>query len=94
MRRNAVNPEIKTESTIAVELDLPRTLITRIDELTARNGSDRSAVVAELLRKELPAVTLAEVLAPVHEEFRKSGMTEDELNELLEGELEAHREGR
>jgi hypothetical protein len=34
------------------------------------------------------------VLAPVHEEFRKSGMSEAELDELLERELRDYREGR
>jgi len=50
-------------------------------------------VIAHLLdARQQP--TLAEVLAPVHDDFRRSGMTEAELDELLESELKAHREGR
>ena len=38
--------------------------------------------------------SLSEILAPIHEEFRQSGMTEEELETLLEGELAEHRRER
>ncbi len=38
--------------------------------------------------------SLSEILAPIHEEFRRSGMTEQELETLLEGELVEHRRER
>jgi hypothetical protein len=82
-----------TEPIIAVELNLPGELVRRIDALAAQSGTDRSTVVTELLRGKLPTA-LAAVLAPVHEDFRKSGMTEADLDTLLESELEAHRRGQ
>jgi len=82
-----------TEPIIAVELNLPGELVHRIDALAAQSGTDRSTVVTELLRGKLPTALVA-VLAPVHEDFRKSGMTEADLDILLESELEAHRRGQ
>jgi len=38
--------------------------------------------------------SFAEILAPVHEDFRKSGMTESELETLLEEALSESRKGR
>ena len=42
--------------------------------------------------RHLPS--LSQILAPIHEEFRQSGMTEEELETLLEGELAEHRRER
>ena len=38
--------------------------------------------------------SLSQILAPIHEEFRQSGMSEEELETLLEGELAEHRRER
>ena len=38
--------------------------------------------------------TLAELLAPIHEDFRKSGMSEEELETFLESELAEARQER
>ena len=43
---------------------------------------------------ERPDETFAEILAPVHEDFRKSGMTESELDGLLEESLRESRAER
>jgi hypothetical protein len=94
-------PEAKTEPTVAVALDLPRSTVARLDALARERGDalarergkDRDGVIVDLVQAAKP-MTLAEVLAPVHEEFRRSVMSEAELDELLEKELKAHREGR
>ena len=38
--------------------------------------------------------SLGQILAPIHDEFRRSGMTQEELETLLEGELAEHRRER
>ena len=38
--------------------------------------------------------SLSEILAPIHDEFQRSGMTEQELDTLLESELAEHRKER
>jgi thiamine phosphate synthase YjbQ (UPF0047 family) len=48
--------------------------------------------VEERLQADLP--TFQEVLAPVHEEFRHSGMCEQELDDLLEATLAGVRKER
>ncbi len=88
-----MNPEAKTEPIVAVELELPCSLLAKLDTLAEASGLDRVGVIAHLLDARQPLAP-AEVLAPVHDDFRRSGMTEAELDELLESELKAHREGR
>ena len=88
-----MNPEAKREPIVAIELELPCGLSAKLDTLSEASCLDRVGVIAHLLDARQP-LTLAEVLAPVHDDFRRSGMTEAGLDELLESELKAHREGR
>ena len=46
------------------------------------------------IRKELPLPSLADVVGPLHENFRQSGMTEEEVDTLLEEEVKAVRAER
>jgi FeoB-associated Cys-rich membrane protein len=46
------------------------------------------------IRKELPLPSLADVVAPLHDNFRQSGMTEEEVNTLIEEEVKAVRAER
>jgi hypothetical protein len=48
-------------------------------------GKDAAVFALDVLRRELTRVARVEsMLAPVHEEFERSGMSEEELTELLE----------
>ncbi len=80
-----------------IVIDLPAEAERKLQALAAARGTDVATLVQEAveekLRNALP--TFAEILAPVHEDYRKSGMTEAELNALLEGTLaEVRRERR
>jgi len=55
---------------------------------------DRSAVIVESLKKDLPLPSLADVVGPLHDSFRQSGMTEEEVDTLLEEEVKAVRAER
>lgn len=55
------------------------------------NRQDVVSYAAHLLNDALRAPSLDEVLAPVRRAFEESGMTEDELSELLEQEKHAMR---
>ena len=92
--RIAMMPETKSEPTTAVEVSLPTHLLTQIDSLAAANGKDRSAVIVGLLKKQLPLPSLADVVAPLHENFRQSGMTEQEVDTLIDDEVKAVRAAR
>jgi hypothetical protein len=59
-------------------------------------GKDVATLVREAVEEKLRALLppFAEVLAPVHEDFRKSGMTEAEVGHLLERTLAEARKER
>jgi hypothetical protein len=50
----------------------------------AAAGVDVATFAAKTLERAVSKPTLDEVLAPLRDEFEHSGMTEDELTELLE----------
>ena len=64
--------EIGIEPTVAVELDFPQSLLAKLDALARASGKDRVGVIAHLVEATKPA-TLAEALAPVHEDFPRVG---------------------
>jgi hypothetical protein len=67
----------------------------QLAERAARDGQDLTTFVHRLIERELGASlplsgtppsgqTFAEILAPIHEDFLQSGMTEEELDVLVE----------
>jgi hypothetical protein len=85
---------------MTVTIDLSPEEERRLQERAAQLGQDLPAYLRRLIREDLDAAvpaqgrTFAEILAPVHEDFRASGMTEGELDTLLEealGEARAER---
>lgn len=60
-------------------------------ERAARMGQDITSYLHGLIRADLSAATpprdrgFAEILAPVHDDFERSGMTQGELDTLLDG---------
>jgi hypothetical protein len=68
----------------------------KLMERASESGQDVTSYVQRLIARDIErAETFAELLAPIHEDFRKSGMTEEELETLLESELaEARKERR
>ena len=71
------------------------------DRIRSRHATGRSEYIRELIRKDVldnptngaPAVprTFRDLLDPVEAETRLLGETEEETEEFLRGELEAHR---
>lgn len=86
-------PEIKTELIIELQVKLTESVLNRLNAMAREQGKDRDVVISDLVQAAKPR-TLAEVLGPVHEEFRRSAMSDAELDDLLESELRAYREGR
>ena len=69
----------------------------RLKAQAAATGVDPDALAARVLEREFCRPSLDEVLAPLREEFEASGMTEEELIELLETakhEMRAERRAR
>lgn len=64
----------------------------RLRARAAAVGQDVVTYTSKLLeRLSLPPVTLKEISGPLSEEFRKSGMTDDQLGDMLEQEKHAMR---
>ena len=56
----------------------------RLRERAAASGSDMAAYAASLLDRALRQQSLDELLAPVRKAVAESGMSDEELGELLE----------
>lgn len=66
----------------------------KLRERASACGQDVSSYAASVLDQALDKPSLEETLAPVRRAFEKSGMSEDELSELLEREKHAMRAGQ
>jgi hypothetical protein len=94
------NPPNLSRPVMTVTIDLSPDEERRLHERASQLGQDLTGYLQQLIREDLGVApprrgrTLAEILAPVHEDFRKSGMTEDELNGLLKEALEESRAER
>lgn len=80
---------------MTLQIDLPPELETKLRQRAAAAGKDvqsfaRDAVEKELLRPE----TFAEILAPVHKAVKESGMSDEEVDALLEKALADSRRER
>jgi len=61
-------------------------------ERAAALGLDVATYAAKIVEEDLKKPTLDEIMGPVHDLVRKSGMTDDEIMELGRSELKALRE--
>ena len=67
----------------------------KLMERASETGQDVASYVQCLIARDIERPkTLAELLAPIHEDFRKSGMSEQELETFLDTELAEARKER
>ncbi len=66
----------------------------KLRERATANGQDVASYAARLLNDAVQSASLDEILAPVRRAFEESGMTDDELSDLLEREKHAMRAER
>ena len=78
-------------ATLIVEISgLSDETLRRIDAKAAKNGRDRDDYLRDLIERDIYACepdskeAIIEAFAPVQEEFKRSGMTETDLNTLIE----------
>lgn len=80
---------------MTLSISLSDEAVSRLRLKAAAAGKDVSAFVGQMVeRLARGQLDLADISGPLGEEFRKSGMTEDELTELLEHEKHAMRAAR
>jgi hypothetical protein len=77
---------------MALNLVIPPETEARLAEKARSFGIDTATYAIRILRSAAAEPTLDEVLAPVRKKFAESGMTEDELADVLEREKHAARE--
>src|SRR5438876_6031812 len=82
-----INPEARMTLTISITPEVDA----KLRERAQSQGRDVAEVAADLIRQGVTAPTLDEILAPVRRAFAKSGMSDNELAEFLEGEKHAMR---
>src|SRR2546430_17595927 len=70
--------------------DIPSEVLRALTERAQEQGKTPADYVRELIEADILASRpLAEILAPIREDFVKSGMTEDEFDALIEEERQA-----
>ena len=74
---------------MTLTIELPEPVERKLAEQAARHGKTVEAVARELIERGVAEPrTFAEIFAPVRKEFAESGMTEAELDALVEGARE------
>jgi hypothetical protein len=81
---------------MTVTIHLPQAMLDRAQAEAQASGEDldtfvKEAIAARLARRKRP---LAEVLKPIHDAIDASGLSEVQVEGLLEQELKAHRSER
>ena len=76
--------------TMTLTIHVPKNIGAILEEKAKSSGKDVSEYVEDLIEKDIDRPkTLDEILAPVRKNFAESGMTEEELDELIESERQA-----
>jgi len=66
-------------------INLPAATVEKLHAQAASSGKDVDTFVREAVEVKLAIAghSFRDIMAPVHNDFRKSGMSEDELNALI-----------
>jgi hypothetical protein len=80
-----------TDPAVSVLVPLPLDLVRAIDDLARQRGQSREQFIVNFLQEQLtgPPRSFEEIMAPIAEDFRRSGMTEEDLDALVEQERQA-----
>jgi predicted DNA-binding protein len=80
---------------------VPDDLLTRLDRRMREQGRDRSQFIRELIEQNLEAqeqpdagMAFREIVAPLQEDFEATGMTDEQLGELIDAEIKGFRAER
>lgn len=71
---------------MTISINLPPATIEKLQAQAAASGKDIETFVREAVEVKLAVAgqSFREIMAPVHEDFRKSGMSEQELESLVD----------
>jgi hypothetical protein len=78
--------------------DLPPDLLTQLDQRASEQGLDRQSFVVRLIEREVSSPKVAEtfdsILEPLRRSVEESGMSEQEIEALVDEEVAAARRER
>jgi hypothetical protein len=75
-------------------ITLPDETEAKLQERARSSGTSADAYLQQLVQTALAKPTLREILAPIHQEFVASGMSDDELDSVLSEAIEQSRLAR
>ncbi len=75
----------------SITLHLSERARAKLAEQAKSSGQDISAVASELIEQAVTRPSIEEIMAPVRKQFIDSGMTDEQLDDLLHRELNAQR---
>ena len=82
---------VEPTTELAMKLRLSKLASEKLAQRAAESGRDLSAVASDLIERAVIQPSIDEILSPVRADFARSGMTEQELMELGQQELDALR---
>jgi hypothetical protein len=75
----------------AITLRLSERAKAKLTEQAANSGRDLSEIASDLIENVITLPSVAEIMGPVRQQVKESGMSDDELNGFLREEIDAHR---
>jgi predicted DNA binding CopG/RHH family protein len=76
---------------IMITLRLSEQARAKLAEQAANSGQDISTAASDLIERAVTRPSIAEIMAPVRQQVADSGMTDQELDDFLRGQLEDYR---
>jgi predicted transcriptional regulator len=75
-------------------INLPDEAAAKLQERAQANSTSTDVYIEQIVQDALTKPTLREILAPIHQEFLESGMSEGELDSVLQDALQQSRHER
>lgn len=81
-------------SEMTLTIHLPPEQEKKLSERTAASGKPVEQYIQSLIQKDIEQAPFAELFAPVHQAVRESGVSDEELDGMLQGTLAETRASR
>ena len=72
---------------MTITIDLPKRIEAELKKKAKRKGQDVDTFVRGLVEKDLSLPSWEELVKPIHEQTKKLGLTESEIEEMIDEEL-------
>jgi len=76
---------------VTITIDISKEAEEKLKERARKTGKELPKFVGDLVEREARHPDLEELLAPIHEQTRRLGLSEQEIEELVDTEVAAYR---